>query len=64
MIFKRRLSAAVLVLLCSTLVATERGADFKFDTDDLQASIMLLKGSYWKTRFSHIHCYHLAGRVF
>jgi hypothetical protein len=36
MIFKRRLDAVILLLLCSTFVATKTGDDFRFDSDDLQ----------------------------
>lgn len=39
MIFKRRLNATLLLLLCSTFVAcTERSGDFKFGSDDLQVN--------------------------
>jgi hypothetical protein len=36
MIFKRRFSAALLVLLCGAFVSSE---EFKFDSDDLQVSL-------------------------
>lgn len=39
MIFKRRISAALVVLLCGVFAATESSDDFKFDSDDLQVRI-------------------------
>lgn len=40
MIFKRRLSSALLVLLCGAFAVSETTSDdFKFDSDDLQVRI-------------------------
>lgn len=36
MIFKRRFSAALLLLFAATLAAAVSSEDFKFDSDDLQ----------------------------